>query len=192
MHNAASISPTRIPAISHSKSKTVAGRLMTWTETISLGNLTLTTLLLNTCIILVVMQMMIYIPLISTWTAIKHWPSITAAEIVSIRKPFAVFLYPEGSDDWERLTATIDVTDETYTTLSIDLSEYVGVYRLDFIASPMPIWPHCTSKCQHHQQQCLWSYFDVSLRKRLLRCGTDDLLDYGRWKRRRQHFLSGR
>lgn len=45
---------------------------------------------------------------------------------------FAVFLYPEGSDDWERLTATIDVTDETYTTLSIDLSEYVGVYRLDF------------------------------------------------------------
>lgn len=45
---------------------------------------------------------------------------------------FAVFLYPEGSDDWERLTATIDVTDETYTTLSIDLSEYVGVYRLVF------------------------------------------------------------
>lgn len=45
---------------------------------------------------------------------------------------FAVFLYPEGSDDWERLTETIDVTDETYTTLSIDLSEYVGVYRLDF------------------------------------------------------------
>lgn len=45
---------------------------------------------------------------------------------------FAVFLYPEGSDDWERLTATIDVTDETHTTLSIDLSEYVGVYRLDF------------------------------------------------------------
>ena len=50
----------------------------------------------------------------------------------TFRKPFAVFLYPEGSDDWERLTATIDVTDETYTTLSIDLSEYVGVYRLDF------------------------------------------------------------
>lgn len=45
---------------------------------------------------------------------------------------FAVFHYPEGSDDWERLTATIDVTDETYTTLSIDLSEYVGVYRLVF------------------------------------------------------------
>lgn len=53
-------------------------------------------------------------------------------ETATFRKPFAVFLYPEGSDDWERLTATIDVTDETYTTLSIDLSEYVGVYRLDF------------------------------------------------------------
>jgi hypothetical protein len=45
---------------------------------------------------------------------------------------FAVFLYPEGSDDWERLTETIEVADETYTTLSIDLSEYVGVYRIDF------------------------------------------------------------
>lgn len=45
---------------------------------------------------------------------------------------FAVFLYPEGSDDWERLTQTITVTNESPTTQTIDLSEYVGVYRIDF------------------------------------------------------------
>ena len=45
---------------------------------------------------------------------------------------FAVFLYPEGSDDWERLTEGITVTNESPTTQTIDLSEYVGVYRIDF------------------------------------------------------------
>ena len=45
---------------------------------------------------------------------------------------FAVFIYPEGSDDWESLTEPINVTSEYYTTRTIDLSEYVGVYRIDF------------------------------------------------------------
>ena len=45
---------------------------------------------------------------------------------------FAVFLYPEGSTDWIRLTSSIEVTNESPTTETIDLSSYVGVYRVDF------------------------------------------------------------
>ena len=45
---------------------------------------------------------------------------------------FAVFLYPEGSTDWIRLTNSIEVTNESPTTETIDLSSYVGVYRVDF------------------------------------------------------------
>ena len=50
---------------------------------------------------------------------------------------FAVFLYPEGSTDWIRLTSSIEVTNESPTTETIDLSSYVGVYRVSPIsASP--------------------------------------------------------
>lgn len=45
---------------------------------------------------------------------------------------FAVFLYPEGSTDWSRLTDGITVTSESAVTQTIDLSGYVGVYRLNF------------------------------------------------------------
>ena len=49
---------------------------------------------------------------------------------------FGVYIYPEGSSNWVNLTGgSITVTNESYITQTIDLSAYVGVYRIDFFCT---------------------------------------------------------